>query len=450
MLRQYSPPTANLNVFQRLMYQWSEMHPYNAVHACRLSGPVDLPRLECAIRKTYAHNGLGIVEVSPDGQTFHYETSDEVCVELIDGGNDAETFLTEHICRELNLPFPRARYQPLRFSVVTDGPDAHFLVVTYDHWVADSTAIRLILRHVLGRYRDLEIPENSETLNLYPGTYRQAFNSHLRPWSLAAALARSSYNITRNRSAAQVPYSAITQMAVGFGLYETESGTVERLRRFARTQDATIHDVILAALSRGVARCLPRRSLRNGDRQLVTGTIVDTRNDSSLDLGDSVGTFLSYYQVRCRPDDHESLASLTRSVAAITRSIKEHRRYLDSLVNMQFIDRLWPRLGAATKPRFLRRAIPMAGGVSNVRLRDRWIEQCVSGHTFDYLRAAPTGPMLPIVLTPTTVGDRMNLGVTYRLTGFSQAKFEGLMESILDDLQRPDRPAVAAPKAAAA
>ena len=420
------------------MYQWSEMHPYNAVHSYRLPGPLDLPRLERAIRDTYVHNGLGIVEVAPDGESFHYETSDEVEVEVIEGGEDAAARLTEHLSRELNRPFPRSRYQPLRFSVIKEGGDAHYLAVTYDHWVADSVAIRMILRHVLGRYCNLDIPENDRTLDLYPGTYRKAFARHLRPWGVAAAAARSSYNITRNRSAALVPYSSITQMAVGFGLYETMPGTVDRLRHFARAQGATVHDVILAALSRGVARCLPRRSLRKGGRQLVTGTIVDTRGDSGLDLDESVGTFLSYYQVRCRPDDHESLASLTRSIAATTRSLKAHRRYLDSLVNMRFVDQIWPRLAPATKPRFLRRAIPMTGGVSNVRLRDPWVEQCVSGHMFDYVRAAPTGPMLPVVLTPTTLGDRMNLGVTYRLTGFSQAKFEGLMGSILDDLQHLD------------
>jgi NRPS condensation-like uncharacterized protein len=432
------------------MYQWSEMHPYNAVHSYRLPGPLDLPWLEQAIRDTYAYNGLGIVVVSPDGDSFHYETSDEVDVQVIDGGEDAAARLAEHLGRELNRPFPRSRYQPLRFTVITQGCEAHYVAITYDHWVADSVGIRMILRHVLGRYCNLEIPENDRPLDLYPRTYREVFGQHLRPWDVAAAAARSSFNITRNHSATLVPYSSITQMAVGFGLYEMIPGTVDRLRHFARAQDATVHDVILAALSRGVARSLPRRSLRKGGRQMVTGTIVDTRGDSSLDLTESVGTFLSYYQVRCRPDDHESLASLTRSIAATTRSLKAHRRYLDSLVNMQFIDQLWPRLGPATKPRFLRRAIPMTGGVSNVRLRDPWVEQCVSDHVFDYVRAAPTGPMLPVVLAPTTLGDRMNLSVTYRLTGFSQAKFEGLMESILDDLQQPDLAIAAKSRSAAA
>jgi hypothetical protein len=51
--------------------------------------------------------------------------------------------------------------------------------MSYDHWVADSFATRLILRHVLGRYLRLDLPENDRPLTLYPGTYREMFPQHL-------------------------------------------------------------------------------------------------------------------------------------------------------------------------------------------------------------------------------------------------------------------------------
>lgn len=430
------------------MRQWSALHPYNAIHAYRLTGPLNLPRLQQAIADTYSYNGLGLVEIAPDGRTFHYETTADATVEVLDGAAHAESLLADHLAREMNRPFPSARYSPLRFSVVTAGQDAHYLAVTYDHWVADSIAIRLIFRQVLSRYHHLPGADGARPLDAYPATYREAFAPQLRWDRLAAAAARSAYHIRRNRSAVQVPYSSIDQMAVGFGLYATAAGTVDRLKHFARAQDATVHDVILAALSRGLANCLPRRSLRNGGRELVTGTIVDTRGDASLDLSASLGTFLAYYQVRCKPDDHQSLAALTRAIAAITRPIKQRRRYLDSLMNMQVINRLWPRLSAEAKPRFLRRVMPMAGGVSNVRLSDPWFAPCVGGHPLDYVRVAPTGPLVPMVITPTTVDDRLNVGVTYRLTGFSQTKIDGLVQSILEDLQHPDRAGISPRKVA--
>ena len=43
------------------------------------------------------------------------------------------------------------------------------------------------------------------------------------------------------------------------------------------------------------------------------------------------------------------------------------------------------------------------------------------GQGFDYFRAVSTGPATPLVLSVTTVGDRVNIGVTYRLAVFSSA-----------------------------
>jgi hypothetical protein len=42
----------------------------------------------------------------------------------------------------------------------------------------------------------------------------------------------------------------------------------------------------------------------------------------------------------------------------------------------------------------------------------------------DYLRISPVGPLLPLVFTPSTMGNRLSLGVTYRTTAFSRADAE--------------------------
>jgi hypothetical protein len=270
---------------------------------------------------------------------------------------------------------------------------------------------------------------------LYPGTYRDVFGRRLHGGRLALATLRSLRQIARNRSAVQVPYSSVNCLDVQFQLLATAPGTVDRLRHFARAQGATVHDVLLAAFARAMARFLPRRALRAGGAELALGTIVDTRADAAQDLGQTLGAFLAYYLVRCRPDDG-GLPELVGQIAGRTQAIKRGRRYFDSLINMQLINHLAPWLPKQAQPNFLRRAQPMTGAISNVVVRDAWPEQCAAGHVFDYLRAAPTGPMVPIVLTPTTFNGRMNIGVTYRLTGFSSAKIAGISESFLDDIER--------------
>jgi NRPS condensation-like uncharacterized protein len=429
-------PTGRLNAMQRIMCDWSSLHPYNATHTYKLAGPLDLPRLRVAIGQTYAALGLGLVHLTPDGLGYWHETdrAPEVCV--VPGGEDAGRRWTEHLSWQLNQPFERPDCRPLRFSVFDAGPQAHYLSATYDHWVADSVAARLVLRHVLGRYCGLEIPENREPLELYPGTYREVFGPRLRPLHLAAATLRSLRQWNRNRAARQVAYLSASQMAVSYELYSTAPGTVSRLREFARAHGGTVHDVILAALGRAMAEFLPRRAGRDRSRDLALGSIVDTRADAGVDLSRTFGTFLAYYLVRCTPEQGTSLAALTHHVARLTRPIKAGHHYLDSLVNMKVVNALWPHLGEATRGSFMRRALPMTAGVSNVLLREPWIERN-RDRILGYSRCSPTGPMLPLVLAPTTLGDQMNIGVTYRITGFSQAKIDGIMEMFLDQIQTP-------------
>jgi NRPS condensation-like uncharacterized protein len=426
-----------LNVFQKVMYQWSELHPYNAVHIYRLKKPLDLPKLREAVRQTYRANGLGLAEVSPHGWTYRHAIDPSPQILVQERNGSAEETLTRHVTRELNHRFERPRCRPLRFGVIEIDSAAHYLAVTYDHWIADGGAVRLILERVLGRYCDVASPAAQRPLDLYPGTCRELFGRRVGGASLALAAIRSLRQFSRNRSAAEVPYASAHQMEVQFQMLATAPETVARLQHFSRAQGATVQDVILAALARAMARYLPRRALRAGGQQLSLGTIVDTRRDADRDLTQALGVFLAYYLVRCRADDDVSLANLVQHIAGNTRFIKSRRRYFDSLIHMQFINNIAPWLRQEIKPNFLRKVMPMTGGISNVLLRDSWIERCTDGHVFDYLRACPTGPMLPIVLAPTTLGDRLNIGVTYRLTGFSSTRITEIMQAFLEDIERP-------------
>ena len=136
---------------------------------------------------------------------------------------------------------------------------------------------------MLGRYCDLDVPENDRPLELYPGTYRRVFAQRLRVLRLARAAVHALYQWRKSRSTARPAYSSMTQMAVRHELYATAPGTVRRLRAIAHSAGGTVHDVILAALARAMARFLPRRSSHGKPRNLALGTIVNTRADSQED-----------------------------------------------------------------------------------------------------------------------------------------------------------------------
>lgn len=423
--------TGRLNAFQKVMLQWGGLHPYNATHTYKLAGPLRLERLREAIRQTYQEHQLGVAHLTADGQGFRHEADPAPEVEVLSGAAQGDA-LAKQVSRELNRPFERPVCRPFRFSVLEAGPQAHYLVLAYDHWAADSVAARLLSRHVLGRYLGLSIPENQESLDLYPATYRSVFHRRLHGAGLAGAAFRSLRQWNGNRRAWRAACWPSTQWTLDYQHYTTFPGTATRLREFARQQQATVHDVLLAALGLAMVQHLPARGQQQG---LALGSIVDTRGAAEAELSQTMGVFLGYYLVREQLDRAVPLDEATRRIAARTGPVKERQGYLDSMLNMQVVNSLWPCLSERVKPHFMRVALPMTAGVSNVLVREPWMNDHADV-ILDYGRGAPTGPMLPLVITPTTFGDQMNIGVTYRTAGFTQAKIDAIMTALLEQLER--------------
>jgi hypothetical protein len=227
-------------------------------------------------------------------------------------------------------------------------------------------------------------------------------------------------------------------MAIGYAGYATRPETVRKVCRFAHAHEASVNDVFLAVLARAMADFLPRRSSKAGAPHMALGSIVDTRGDAGQDLSESLGTFLGYFVTRVAGDQTLGLGELTRQIAATTRVQKAQRSYLDSAVNYRVASAIWPRLKPGSRLHFARRALPLTAGISNVYLRGTWIDQQGAGRILDVRRAVSNGPTLPLVVSPTTLGENMNVAVTYRLTGFSQAKIDGIMQSFVEQLETLD------------
>ncbi len=63
---------------------------------------------------------------------------------------------------------------------------------------------------------------------------------------------------------------------------------------------------------------------------------------------------------------------------------------------------------------FYRKEAPFAGGISNVNLNETWFARQHPQRILDYVRISPTGPMVPVAMNVTTLGDRLRLSLTYR------------------------------------
>ncbi len=202
-------------------------------------------------------------------------------------------------------------------------------------------------------------------------------------------------------------------MTAGFIHGNTDDGLIDRLAPAARAAGATVNDVFLAAIARVCRKYVPTRA-RMGRRDLAIGTIVDLRPKSPRPMHDVFNLLLGFTSVACRPDDLENWPRLLTTISGQTRKHKHNRiaesswvRILGGLAASRWLDR-------KRNLELYRKRVALTGACSNVNLNRDWPARYFPGPLLDYIRVAPTGPMTPLVFTPTTLGSRLGVGLTFR------------------------------------
>ena len=337
--------------------------------------------------------------------------------------------------RALNRPFERPVSHPFRFAAIDAGPQAHYVVLAYDHWIADAMPPAWSCEASWASICGWRFPKTRSAWNSTRGRTGRFSGERLHGGELALAAFRAIGQWNRNRSAWRVACWSNTQWAVDYRLYHTIPGTVARLREFARANGATVHDVLLAAFGRALAEVMPSRGRRNG---LALGSIVDTRSIADEDLSHAMGAFLGYYLVRSDPG--ATTAWMRRPVKSRPARAPSRRGTTTwtAWSTCSSSTRVWPWLSATARRHFMRKSLPMSGGISNVVVRDAWMNEN-RDVILDYHRGVSTGPNVPIVLSPTTFRDHLNIGVSYRMAGFSRAKIDALMEMFRDQIEHPNK-----------
>ncbi len=425
-----------LNSFQRVMLQWSDVHPYNACHLYCLSGLGDPQRFRESARRAMAAAGWGRAVVEAGRRYALFGPCDDVEVrqaaEIAPGRDE----LDREVASELNRPFDRPECRPVRFVFAADRAEAcHWIVVTYDHWTADSVTMRLLMRRILAEYLG-EPSANRGLLEVCDRSLLGALREPLSPWrrwrTAVNTVARSLFE----RQPVKPPATRQEGREVGFRLFRGDDEMADRLWRFARAHGATVHDVFLAVLHQVLGRHLPcRRSLTQCD-EIALGSIVDIRPETADALRESLGVLLGFWTLRERVGAFSSLHEAVERIAVRTRQIKAQRTHLDSLVSIAIGAAAWPWLPRPWRARLMRRTMPLTAGVTNVVVRDRWLEQNLAATIVEYARAAPLGPTVPLVISPTTMGNRLSIGFTYAAGEFAEATIAEIIDEIWSSLRR--------------
>ena len=392
---------SRLTDFQKLMRSWKELAAYNAVHVLKVSGPVDAIRWEEAFARIVGQLGI-------DTQ-LQLESTD--------------LNLDETIARELNRPVGSGEL-PLRIVAIPAGSD-HFLGLIYDHWFADSPSIRALLRRAFDVYGS----GASEHAPLQAAPF-------LRSGSTLGAILGGIRTYRRHRRAARIHLRDSLDFGTGFFSRQFSTGVIGAIRRNARDFDAKVNDVFLAAAAQVLGELTVAQRASSRRDQVAIASAVDLR-DSAEDT--AFGFDVGYFSVVLARPEQTSFEKLVRAIARQTGAMKseeEIARFNLSLKCARFAYDLTSK--PKRRAELFRKGLPLVAGISNVNFSGTWVEDATQisqgPHLLDYLRVSPAGPLLPLIFTLTTIGDRLSLCVSFRTTAFSNQVAAKLADNFMAKL----------------
>ena len=408
-------PAPPLNVFQRLIQQWDAIHPYNAAQVMLVTHPVDAATADSTWRETLADLQVGAIPVRVqrhlDAAPLSAATALPPLVQALDPN---ESSIDSHLSAELNRPFDPSGETPFRpFVLPHESGSRAYIGIVYQHRMADSVSVRTVLREWFFRMYHPTRARRSP-LRVARGGYWTRFGPWRSSWPLIPTALHSLSWATRLKKVRRVESKHFAQPQVRFALHQLPEGTLGGLIDYARWKHVTLNDVFLAAIARVCDRYVVGKA---NDRRynLKLATIVDLRATARPPIpDDEFGLFLGFTGVLLRPRDMRDWDTLLRSIAL--QNVRNKQAHAAESSQLRMAGALI--IGRLLKPdqlmAFYRKRFPLAAGISNVNLNRTWVAEHAGRDIVDYFRVSPTGPIMPLVFTPSTLGDTLNFGMTYR------------------------------------
>jgi hypothetical protein len=418
--------TAPINIFQKLMQKWEAVHPYNAAQVMDIRGECNAARLQSGWDAALVSTGLG--RINRNGTRYGFEALNGQAA--VYGISFPKTSLSQHLSDQLNQPFANSNEPPFRPFIIQEG-DHFFAGVIYQHWIADSAAIRMLLHEWFVRVYDPGASRH-RPLSLPVDGYWNTIGPHRGGWDVNENTLAMIRRHTRLRRAQKIDSTALSNHQTSFRLFPAPDGLIPKLREYAAVRQVKLNDIFLAALAETSARHVPLQR-RPSRTDVAVGSITDLRPYCPTDLSNTFGLFLGFTNVVCRPSELENFDRLLHIVSNQTKLAKSTGVAPSSLIWMSAAI----AIGKLSRPdelyHFYRKELPLAAGISNVDLTKTWAAQYPS-LLLQYIRVSPTGPMTPVVVTTTTLGEKFHIGLTHRIGLISAERATLIGQTLLSRL----------------
>ena len=428
-----------LNLFQRTMLRWRELHPYNSVHVVFLAGPLEARRLQEAIDRALAAAGLTGYELDARQRRFTFDAVGgraELRAELriLPAAGGAVAATDAEIERQLNEPFVRTgRMTPFRFFAIDDEPGFR-LGLTYDHFIAGGDSIVVLLRAIVDEYSGRnDSKQVRPPLRRYPRTYTRLLLRHAR------AAVHGMLHLPRMagslRRSVRPRYADLRDARNSFTHFSVPPEQFAQILRSAKAWGVTVNDLWLALLLHALAPLVPADRHAARRRDLAVASIINIREDIEAAAQTTFGQFLSSFRVAHLVPDGISLRELALDIHAETARVKRNRLYLQTLLALGVVGMLWRFLSRERRERFHSKSYAILAGLTMLNVTVLWPGAGTRAPPLRYLRGVSTGPLAPLVLAISTVGNSLIAGVSYRTAAFDRATVERLISNLLFSLE---------------
>ena len=426
-----------LNIFQRAMLLWNDLHPYNAVHTVEVPAALNLERLSNILNKVLETHGLTGLTLDRNTKTYHYQGGPAAeQIAMVPAGTDTSKALVDEIQRQLNTPFiPGKNITPFRFFVIETHSSFYF-GISYFHMVAGAESLVLLMQDLVNAFLDRDERGLSPPVNLYPTTYGNWLRRH--PGTLLRKMVNIPFLYWSLNRSWRPRYRDEMDMDIGLSMFSLTAPQLEQLKSASKAWSVTLNDLFLALMLKIFAPLEDNRALSSKRNRLSIGTIVNIRKDMGVDSRRTFGLFLGSFVVSHAVPKGISLKKLAQDVNRQTSRIKRTRRYMGAPLDLASSLRTLSMLTTERKKKFYQKHYPLWGGLTNMNLNTIW-PQSDETQPINYFRAVSSGPTTPLVLSITTVQDRVNISVSYRTTVFSKvdieyvkSEFPGLLRHLED------------------